>query len=604
MSDGLQENLSSYQFSRKERTLAASSSTGSPPSPGESLRHYNSNTSDGRRPQLNVRPHSSGETGRQRIKIQTIEEKINSRQAQPVNQERSRSTEPDQGPASQILVGSPSSDKNSAARKYELADPPHPPSESPNDSLERRHGKQKVARPLWTRTRSGGVWYLRQRDTSSHDGSSVRSTKSTHPLTDDIEPVGIKIIPLKPPVRPQVLQTTPTNHIVVETPFGHHHDAQVTTMTVSTIARSAGRRGSSIDVKRLFSAPLTILRRSRTEKSKDPSPSPSQTLSSTHLINVTTQSSLTGSDGTAANLRRVSSLLENHLRPTFMGRLRSCSHLTMSSNSSDNDDPRQSRTKALIGAFRVPGNHSLEHIAEYESSIFNMRMGSTPRNSPTEKATYRVKRRPSAATEEFVKIDISIRGGTSYLPSEARRISTPPLPGDNQPGGRRGFFFDYNAPHLSETCDEGHLSPQSTHFEGYSHNNYHSNVTHDVSRSASTSPQRSPSRKAQTKAMGGDWYDAQLADLDAMTGEVDVTNTAEMERYHQCKHERQARLAEIRRRRYEAQLDFDIPEHLPNSPLCPRNPRYWRVKQQKGSQFRGCWMHGFGEYDIVPGLHK
>lgn len=56
-------------------------------------------------------------------------------------------------------------------------------------------------------------------------------------------------------------------------------------------------------------------------------------------------------------------------------------------------------------------------------------------------------------------------------------------------------------------------------------------------------------------------------------------------------------LAEIRKRQEEELFDYTIPEHLPSSPLCPRHPRYWRVVKGVGSQFRGCWMHGVGEWE-------
>ena len=43
-------------------------------------------------------------------------------------------------------------------------------------------------------------------------------------------------------------------------------------------------------------------------------------------------------------------------------------------------------------------------------------------------------------------------------------------------------------------------------------------------------------------------------------------------------------------------IDYDSPEHLPSSPLCPRNERYWRYLQGKlkaGEERHGvCWMHG------------
>jgi hypothetical protein len=46
---------------------------------------------------------------------------------------------------------------------------------------------------------------------------------------------------------------------------------------------------------------------------------------------------------------------------------------------------------------------------------------------------------------EYFKVDITDPDGPTYLPSEARRIGTPPLPTERPRKGRaRGFFFDYD----------------------------------------------------------------------------------------------------------------------------------------------------------------
>ncbi|RMZ80835.1 hypothetical protein DV737_g2856, partial [Chaetothyriales sp. CBS 132003] len=109
------------------------------------------------------------------------------------------------------------------------------------------------------------------------------------------------------------------------------------------------------------------------------------------------------------------------------------------------------RAIGRISAHALSFNKSfpnLLHLDSQSSSQSDLRHGPcpSPQNTPEEKAIYKVKRSPSAETEEFLKIDISIKGGTSYLPSEARRVHTPPLPQDGLDGRKRGFFFDYNAP--------------------------------------------------------------------------------------------------------------------------------------------------------------
>lgn len=47
-------------------------------------------------------------------------------------------------------------------------------------------------------------------------------------------------------------------------------------------------------------------------------------------------------------------------------------------------------------------------------------------------------------SQQYYRVEISEPGGPTYLPSEARRIGTPPLPGEK--GRQRGFFFEYTAP--------------------------------------------------------------------------------------------------------------------------------------------------------------
>ena len=43
---------------------------------------------------------------------------------------------------------------------------------------------------------------------------------------------------------------------------------------------------------------------------------------------------------------------------------------------------------------------------------------------------------------QYFRVDISAPGAPTYLPSEARRIGTPPL--NEQSGKARGFFFSYD----------------------------------------------------------------------------------------------------------------------------------------------------------------
>lgn len=234
---------------------------------------------------------------------------------------------------------------------------------------------------------------------------------------------------------------------------------------------------------------------------------------------------------------------------------------------------------------------ALSDIHSYTSSQINLRMGAQPANTPDEQATYKIKRSPSSRTEEYLKVDISIWGGTSYLPSEARRIHTPPDPEQTQDGRLKGFFFDYNAPR-SESSQDGHgvEGDEPTTLGG-------------ETRSRATTMGQEPSRSKSGKYKHtGDWYDVQLAEIDDNDGKIE--DTSSKNGMADCGVFSPAAFPRHQKEQEEERFDHSIPEHLPSSPLCPRHPRYWRVVKGKGSQFRGCWMHGIGEYDNVPSINQ
>jgi hypothetical protein len=179
-----------------------------------------------------------------------------------------------------------------------------------------------------------------------------------------------------------------------------------------------------------------------------------------------------------------------------------------------------------------------------------MRRGATPLNTPDLKETYRVKRSPSAETEEFFKIDISVRGGTSYLPSEARRVHTPPLPRDGPGQKRMGFFFDYTAPSPTGAPSAGEAQ---------------------VVESRKYAPLSGKVRTARGRTIGGThWLEAQLAGVDAVD-----------ERGSEAR-----QVVGLVDPDAEEVVDLSVPEHLPSSPLCPG---HWK---HRGGGREVCWMHG------------
>lgn len=142
------------------------------------------------------------------------------------------------------------------------------------------------------------------------------------------------------------------------------------------------------------------------------------------------------------------------------------------------------------------------------SSIRGILMGKPPIHTPEPEAMY-----TGSDSNKYVSVDLT-EDGVAFLPSEARRIHTPPLPTDAMsPGLRktRGFFFDYNVPSSPSFAD------------------------------------RPADAKVQAQAGGArrdsDWYRVKMNAIDA------ATLTRE-------------------------QLAVSVPEHLPNSPLCPRHPKH------------------------------
>jgi len=145
------------------------------------------------------------------------------------------------------------------------------------------------------------------------------------------------------------------------------------------------------------------------------------------------------------------------------------------------------------------------------SSVRDRLVGRPPAGTPEPVAMY-----TGPDAKEYLSADMTHPDGPDFLPSEARRIHTPPLPSD-KPGkrGSRGFFFDYNAP--------------SKQFP-------------------SATPKRTLPPSKANGTFGGpsddSWFNKKIDNLDTQES--------------------------------SAQEEFaaSIPEHFPNSPLCPRNPKH------------------------------
>lgn len=436
------------------------------------------------------------------------------------------------------------------------------PPAKPKFSLSRR-----AMAPYQFRRTSGAIdcknkIRAKQNNRSSNGlGHWLRCDKNLHPLPT-------------PPLRPPISQRSsgPQYHhaINIETPFTQSTADQ-------TVMPGETRCLCYISCKTLLIMPFTRLRKlSKTRPSSD---NKYETLSMELNLRAPDHGSSKKHLPVAQALQQVSALLSSMAgdQTTKLSRTSTTKGVNLSnvrSMSARTDSTRGSRNASktrtffgLLSPLTVNLNRSMEMVdtASFTSSILKMKRGPTPNVTPDEGATYRVRQSSSAETEEYLKIDISIRGGTSYLPSEARRIHTPPLPEEDSGSNRRGYFFDYYGPR-NELENVGRKGKRKVN-----------------SRLQRSSTHPCPRRTAMAKSNCRDWYDVQLAELESSS----TSSKGNDDEARRC--------GRGGRGAYPPdEVDYSIPEHLPTSPLCPRHPRYWRVIQRKGSQFRGCWMHGVG----------
>ncbi|KAL9127240.1 MAG: hypothetical protein Q9217_003838 [Psora testacea] len=161
------------------------------------------------------------------------------------------------------------------------------------------------------------------------------------------------------------------------------------------------------------------------------------------------------------------------------------------------------------------------------SSVRSLLMGKTPMSTPEAQDMY-----AGSDHQEYLKVELTEPDAPTFLPSEARRINTPPLKSSGSGKGKtRGFFFDYDTPSKEDTSDPCTTQNAGSEFSG--------RVGGEKGR-----------RVSETE-----WYRVKL---DAIEAEG------------------------LSRK----QFVFQVPDHLPNSPLCPENPRH------KSGGSGNCPMHG------------
>ncbi|KAL9018238.1 MAG: hypothetical protein Q9185_004452 [Variospora sp. 1 TL-2023] len=187
--------------------------------------------------------------------------------------------------------------------------------------------------------------------------------------------------------------------------------------------------------------------------------------------------------------------------------------------------PKPSRGKLRPGYRRRHTGHSSS------SSILRLTLGKPPVGTPNSDCMY-----TGSDEQQYFRVELSEPGAPTYLPSEARRIGTPPLP---QNGSKlRGFFFDYNGPQSVEAQASSGW-PNAPMDTVVLHNRQQGHLPHS---SQPTTAARSPGVTLKREDMNVEWFRIKAA--------VD----------------------EVREERDDFELN--VPEHLPSSPLCPRHPKH------------------------------
>lgn len=195
---------------------------------------------------------------------------------------------------------------------------------------------------------------------------------------------------------------------------------------------------------------------------------------------------------------------------------------------------------------------NLQRHDSTSSSIRSLMMGKPPPGTPAERETY-----TGSDQQQYFRVELTEPGAPTFLPSEARRINTPPSGKHKGPG----FFIDYTAPVDAPPFER---RPTTDKYGGsaslFSDDNDDSDKENndDNNDSSSLHAPKKHNHKKSRRVSVTEWYRVKLDAIDAETPR-EQTRTAFVE---------------------------EVPDHLPNSPLCPRNPRH-------KSGGRGvCAMHG------------
>ncbi|MCJ1460270.1 accessory factor associated with RNA polymerase II [Mycoblastus sanguinarius] len=296
---------------------------------------------------------------------------------------------------------------------------------------------------------------------------------------------------------------------------------------------------------------------------------------------------------------------------------------TLSRLADDSHKPARKNVKLFSGSpisdssgIRLePTLHRTYSNFSESSSIRELRRGINPGVSPNPESTYRARLRRDGPSEEFMRVNLLDPDGPSYLPSEARRVHTPPLPGEGPHQKRRGFFFDYNAPQNAEAevlpflaYSDTKRTTEDIKAVTRAHRGSTSDDSQPISISKRYTQKFGPGQRKKQGDGDVDWYEQQLLEFDRQdrrdreaagahgnpatgatrrnrrTSSV-ATSHIRASSASDSSGSRSERALGMRRAEHE-EIDYRIPDHYPSSPLCPRHPKH----EMKG--MRVCWMHG------------
>ena len=170
------------------------------------------------------------------------------------------------------------------------------------------------------------------------------------------------------------------------------------------------------------------------------------------------------------------------------------------------------------------------------SSIRSLMRGKPPPSTPEPRDMY-----TGSDKNQYVSVELTYPDGPTFLPSEARRIKTPPMgsPSIASTNMRRGFYFN-NSP-LQESERAFPPRPNSTTVSTVS--------SGSQATSISTLPTQIPDKQRQHSAASVHRRISETGQYWIGTPPIEEGMTRE-------------------------EFVLSVPEHLPNSPMCPRHPKH------------------------------